>query len=462
MRAVIQPGPFSGTFRIPASKSHTIRRLLFASLAEGTSVLDHPLDSLDARSCVDLCRSFGAVVTEERGPDLPAAPGVPANPNPADGEGKRLTRLRVTGIGAGAAGGSLAVPEDVLDVGNSGTTLYLALALAALGKGTSVFTGDEQIRRRSAEPLLAALRGLGAEAYSTRNNGCAPIVVRGPWTGGRVSLSCPTSQYLSALLIAAPLAAPGTVTEIDVPLLNERPYVEMTLSYLDAQGVPYEASADRSFFRISGGASYAPMNGTVPGDFSSAAFPACAAAVTGGPVTLLGLDPTDTQGDKAVFAMLERLGCAVSWSASADGEAAVTVSRPGPLGSAELDLNDTPDALPVMAAVACYGSGETGLVNVPNARIKETDRIAVMAAELRRLGASVEELSDGLIVNGTGNLGIAPLRAGSVRGHGDHRVVMALAVAALGAEGPVQVDTAEAAAITYPGFLEILGASMLD
>lgn len=473
MQALIRPGRFSGTFRIPASKSHTIRRLLFAALGEGTSILDHPLDSLDARSCVAVCRAFGAQVEEVRAPDprgeavplgSPGKPSLPANANPLGSDGKRLVRWLVTGVGLGKPGNQLAVPDNVIDVGNSGTTLYLALAMAALGSGTAVFTGDEQIRRRSAEPLLQALKGLGAQAFSTKGDGCAPIVVRGPWKGGRVRIPCPTSQYLSALLIAAPLAPAGTVTELEVPLLNERPYVEMTLSYLDTQGVPYEAAEDRSFFRIPGGSVYRPLNGTVPADFSSAAFPACAAAITGGPATLLGLDPRDTQGDKVVFLILEKMGCQVAWSDEGPAERAVTVSRAGPLIGTDLDLNATPDALPALAAVACYARGETGLINVPNARIKETDRISVMAQELRTLGALVEELSDGLIINGPvlDNPDQKPLKGGSVHGHGDHRVVMALSVAALGAAKPVTIDTAESAAVTYPGFLELLNAEFTE
>ena len=472
MRAVISPHRFEGVYRVPASKSHTIRRLLIASLAEGTSILEDPLDSLDARSCVQVCRAFGATIEEVReapggsatdaGATGPAggapAGGAPAgggSANPVGADGKRLARWIVTGVGAGSGGGKLRTPEDVVDVGNSGTTLYLALALAALGDGLTVFTGDEQIRRRSAGNLLGALTVLGARAESTRSNGCAPLVVGGPWRGGRARLECPTSQYLSAILLAAPLAAAGTITELDIPLLNERPYVEMTLAYLDAQGVSYEASADRSFFRIPGGARYKPVNGLVGGDFSSAAFPACAAAISGGTVTLLGLDPEDTQGDKAVFEMLTRMGCGVEWKRGDEG-GTVTVSRAGELVGADLDLNATPDALPSLAAVACYARGETGLLNVANARIKETDRIAVMAAELRSLGASIEELPDGLVVRGG-----RQLRGGMVDGHDDHRVVMALAIAALGASGPIGIDTAESAAVTYPGFLELLRAGIL-
>ncbi|GHV88076.1 3-phosphoshikimate 1-carboxyvinyltransferase [Spirochaetia bacterium] len=475
MRAIITPHRFAGTVRVPASKSHTIRRLLIAALAEGVSEIEYPLDSLDARSCVTVCRALGAEIIEHRTADAQCA-------NTPDAAGRKLVRWTVKGVGpkvrgAGSAGHTLARPAAPLDVGNSGTTLFLALAAAALGTGPVTFTGDEQIRRRSALPLLEALAGLGVTVESA-DKGCAPITVRGPWKGGRVSLPCPTSQYLSALLLAAPLAPAGTITEIDVPLLNERPYIELTLSYLDAQGRSplYETNADFSRFRIAGGAAYRPVNGPVSGDFSSAAFPACAAAISGGAVTLLGLDPADHQGDKAVFDVLKQMGCDVTWTRrpsgrepQTSGPAAraectgweLTVSRTGPLHGCSLDLNATPDLLPAIAAVAAFAEGETALVNVAHARIKETDRIAVMAAELGKLGADIEERPDGLIIRGKADGGPA-LRGGAVAGHGDHRVVMALAAAALGAAGPVEIDSAESADVTYPGFLELLSAAILN
>lgn len=441
MYGIIKPHRITGTIPIPASKSHTIRRLFMAALGEGVSEIEHPLDSLDSRSCLAVCRALGAVI--EVHPALHA---------------DRQSVWRVQGIGSGAAGGTGNVPDKPLDVGNSGTTLFLALAAAALRKEPVTFTGDAQIRRRSAAPLLQALAGLGIQV-SSAPQGCAPITVQGPWKGGKVSLPCPTSQYLSALLLAAPLAPAGTCTEIEVPLLNEKPYIEMTLSYLDAQQVVYEAAQDCSWFRIRGGASYRPLNGPVPGDFSSAAFPACAGAITGGPVTLLGLDPEDKQGDKAFFTMLQDLGAKVIWEKHNDTWM-VTVSRTGPLKAGRFDLNATPDLLPIMAVIASYTDGETTLVNVAHARIKETDRIAVMAEELGKLGVWTEELPDGLRIRGTcAAAGTFPvLRGGRVDGHGDHRVVMALAVAALGAEAPVEIQGVEAADVTYPGFLLRLGA----
>jgi 3-phosphoshikimate 1-carboxyvinyltransferase len=419
-----------------------------AALGEGVSEIAYPLDSLDARSCLEVCRALGAVIE--------VSPALQADP-----QGAGVVRWLVRGIGVGAAGGTFKAPDKPLDVGNSGTTLFLALAAAALGKEPITFTGDAQIRHRSAAPLLQALSGIGIRVSSTPQ-GCAPITVQGPWKGGRVSLPCPTSQYLSAVLLAAPLAPEGTCTEIAVPLLNEKPYIAMTLAYLDAQQVAYEAAADYSWFRVSGGASYRPLNGPVPGDFSSAAFPACAGVITGGPVKLLGLDPEDTQGDKAFFAMLHELGAEVHWEKRLDTWL-VQVARTGSLKAGTFDLNATPDILPIMAVIAAYAEGESALVNVAHARIKETDRLSVMALELRKLGVWTEERPDGLLIRGgaASSGGFPVLRGGTVDGHGDHRVVMALAVAALGAEGPVEISGVEAADVTYPGFLSLLAYTPL-
>jgi 3-phosphoshikimate 1-carboxyvinyltransferase len=448
MRARITPHTFSGTVRIPASKSHTIRQLLIASLAGGDSEIIAPLDSLDTRSCADACRAFGAIVTERRTSD-------PQCPNPPADDGTRLAAYAVRGNNGFKSGDR----HRSIDVGNSGTTLYLALAAAGLDSEPFEFTGDEQIQRRSAAPLLEALAGLGIRAVSANGNGCAPIIIQGPWKGGRVTLPCPTSQYLSAILLAAPLAPAGVVTEIDVPLLNERPYIEMTLSYLDAQGIPWKAEPDFSRLVIRGGAAWKPFARSVPGDFSSAAFPACAAAISGGAVTILGLDPNDLQGDKFFLEILTGMGCTVQWEQipgkTEAPEYRLTVSRSCPLRGGSFDLNATPDLLPAAAVTAAFAEGDTALVNVAHARIKETDRIAVMAAELAKLGVRSTERPDGLIVHGGG---MASITGGSIDGHGDHRIVMAFAAAALAAKAPVVIDSAESAAVTYPGFLELLQA----
>jgi 3-phosphoshikimate 1-carboxyvinyltransferase len=196
---------------------------------------------------------------------------------------------------------------------------------------------------------------------------------------------------------------------------------------------------------VPGGQRYPAFERAIPGDFSSATFFLAAAAVTGSELFLRGLDMSDTQGDKAVVGMMEAMGCTVR--VERDG---LRIAGPERLRGGTFDLNATPDALPAMAVAGSVAEGETRLVNVPQARIKETDRLSMMARELARLGAAVEELPDGLIIRGGG------LRGADVSGHGDHRVVMALAVAGLAAEGETTVDTAEAAAVTFPEFADLL------
>lgn len=446
-------GQFSGLIRVPPSKSHTIRALIIASLANGVSEIRYPLDSLDISSCVNACRVLGAEITEKRSTE-------PLCPNPPASDGTKLCAYTVKG-NAGFKDAIVAVEkgEGFFDVGNSGTTLFFAMAAAAISPQKFRITGDEQIQKRSAAPLLEALCAFGAKAESVLHNGCAPLLIQGPLKGGKARLSCPTSQYLSALLIAAPLAPAGTLATIEVPLLNERPYVEMTLAWLNSQGIPWQASGDFSYFAIPGGASWSAFNRAIPGDFSSAAFPAAAAAISGGKVTIVGLDPDDAQGDKYFLKMLAQMGCTVEWEKTGNcgGEWAVNVSRNGPMHGGTFDLNATPDLLPAAAVCAAFASGDTALVNVAHARIKETDRIAAMAKELAKLGVNCTEKPDALVVHGTGGkfsgLGCP---ACVIDSQGDHRIAMAFAAAAQGLPAPIEIEGAECADVSYPGFWELV------
>ncbi len=226
MKLIVKKSKLSGAVEIPGSKSHTIRAVAIASLAKGKSVIKKPLSALDTLASVDAYRLLGAHV------DI------------AD-------EWVVEGIS-----GLPVIPENVIDVGNSGTTLYIAMGSSALVNGVSVFTGDEQIRRRPAQPLIDALNQLGAKVESTRGNGMAPITIKGPIRGGFVRLNCSkTSQYLTSLLVNCPLA--GGDTEIEAVDLVEKPYIQMTLSWLLEQGVKVEHEDFRKFF-ISGNQNYKP------------------------------------------------------------------------------------------------------------------------------------------------------------------------------------------------------------
>jgi 3-phosphoshikimate 1-carboxyvinyltransferase len=415
---IITPSKLEGSIAIPGSKSHTIRALVFGLLAGGESVIASPLDSSDTRSCLAMARSFGAEVAE-------------------DDDAWRI----------GGLGGRIPAPDDVIDVGNSGTTLYIGMGVAALAEGRTVFTGDAQIRSRPAEGLIEALVSLGGEAFSTRGNGMPPLVVGGRLRGGRARIEAVTSQYLSSLLIAAPLAEGDTV--IEVPLLNEKPYVTMTLTWLDRLGIRYEHDEYRSFM-IPGSQACSGFRARIPGDFSSATFFAVAAAVTASELILEGLDWNDTQGDREALSILDEMGAAIEI-----GEGRIRI-KGGSLKGGTFDLNAIPDALPALAVAGCLAEGETRLVNVPQARLKETDRIRVMREELSKMGADIKELPDGLVIRG------GTLRGARVNGRHDHRAVMALAVAGLAARGDTVVETAESAAVTFPGFRDLMASIGAD
>jgi len=317
---------------------------------------------------------------------------------------------------------------------------------------------------------MDALNNLGTKCTSLKNNGKVPVEVTGKLTGGKTTIAATTSQYLSSLLLCAPLASKDI--EIDVTLLNEPGYVQMTLDWLDKQQIEYEITDLHGFatdftdlicgnrrkeselicvFKIKGNQSYKAFDATIPADFSSATFFLCAAAMSAEEVTLLGLDFADSQPDKAVVDYLKAMGADISI-----GPNLVTL-KAATLKGAELDMNKTPDALPAMAVTAAFAEGTTKLLNVPQARSKETDRIKCMAEELKKMDVDIEELPDGLIIGGS-----RPKPA-ELHGWADHRIVMALSLAGLNLDGQCTIDTAEAIAVTFPNYVELMkgiGANM--
>ena len=405
---------------MPASKSHTIRAVAIASLAKGESIIRNPLISNDTEAAVACYRALGAKI---------------------DTSDSKLWKVSGTD-------GHIITPKETIDVGNSGTTLRIAMGTSSLQGGKTIFTGDEQIQSRPVGALMDALADLGAKCKAVKNNGKAPVEITGKITGGKTSIAATTSQYLSSLLLCTPLASGDT--EIDVTLLNEPGYVQMTLDWLDKQGIDYENEGFRKF-KIRGNQKYKAFDETIPADFSSATFFFCAAALAGDEVRLSGLDFSDSQPDKAVVDYLKAMG------ADIDIEAASVTIKASPLKGAVIDMNKTPDALPAMAVTAAFAEGTTELVNVPQARSKETDRIKCTAEELKKMSIDVEELPDGLIIRGS-----RP-EAAQLHGWGDHRIVMALSLAAMAIEGQCIIDTAEAMSVTFPDYVELMksiGADM--
>lgn len=422
MNLMASKSALKGSVAIPGSKSHTIRAVAIASLAEGTSNIANPLISSDALSAVECYRALGADI-DTKNPENWVIKGT---------------------------AGKVKAPDSVINVGNSGTTLRIAMASAALAEpGKDItFTGDEQIQSRPLGALITSLNDLGASALSVKGNDMAPVKISGRLKGGKTTLKCITSQYLSSLLLAAPLAENDT--DIEITLLNEPDYVQMTIDWMDKQGIKYENN-DFKNLHISGRQKYTAFNSAVPADFSSATFFLCAGAILDADITLKGLDFTDSQPDKAVADYLKGMGADITIN-----EQGVHVKK-SELHGTEIDMNRTPDALPAMAVTAAFAKTPTKLYNVAQARCKETDRIACMAKELTKLGISVDELPDGLIIY-PGE--ISPT---FLEGYGDHRIVMALSLAAMAVEGSSTISTAEAIDVTFPEFVTLmksLGADM--
>ena len=412
MFLTIQPSSINGSIGVPGSKSHTIRGVICGILAEGKSILKFPLESDDTKAAIGAAKALGAGVE------------------------KFADHWEITGCG-----GIFRDPGKTIDMLNSGTSLRLFFSAGARQNFPITFDGDSSLRTRKMATLIQTLESLGCRC--TSQNGKCPVSICGPVKSGKAAVDGESSQFLSSLLFALPFA--DGEFDLELPFLNEKPYVGITLSWLDFLGIKYEVSEDWLHWHIKGNQKINAFERAIPADFSTAAFPLAAGVLAGGTLELTNLDFNDCQGDKAVFEYFKNMGAQMEYGNT------LTIHGGAPLRPGVFDLNATPDALPVMAVAAAFAKGETRLINAPQARIKETDRIAVMAQELTKMGVAAEELPDGLVKGST-----------ELDSHGDHRIVMSLAVAALAAEGSSVIKDAECAGVTYPGFFETFKALGAD
>jgi len=338
------------------------------------------------------------------------------------------------------------VPDDVINVENSGTTLrFMTSAFSLAQEGYVVLTGDSSIRRRPMQPLLDTLGQLGVQAWSSRGNGCAPVVVKaGGMRGGKASIRGDvSSQFVSSLLISSPMAEIDTTLHV-VDAVS-RPYIEMTLRLAEHFGVKVTKNG-YSEFEVSSGQEYRAADFSVPADFSSASFIVAAVAMVGGRVRIDNLDASLPQGDAHIAEIARLMGAKVD-----EEKGALVVASDGEkLHGGRFDLGDTPDLLPVVAALALRCDSPVEIVGTAHARFKETDRIAIVARELSKLGVNVKEREDGLkILPQKGKLQAAPMDA-----HDDHRMFMAFSLASMLIPGGAPVVGAESLDVSYPTFLE--------
>lgn len=424
MKFVINPSKLSGQARIPGNKSGTARGVIFGSLASETTTLLNPLTNLDSYSIIKMMTALGAKID-------------------TSDDSKWIIE---------GTGGKLNVPSCVLDAENSGTGFYFMLALCGLIPGYSVLTGDYQICYRKAQPMIDAINQLGGTAFSTRGTGTAPVVVKGPFKGGEISLPGVNSQWMTPFLCACALAEGDTlIHETD---LLERPYVDMTIGMLKLAGIEVENRNYEDFF-IRGRQHFKPFTYTLPGDWGSSGYPLIATAITkGSKVTFNGLDLGDYAGEKAFIQILKDMGAPVD--VIDNGKGGITIEGGHELHGIEIDCSGTPDAVPILSVLGCYAKGKTVLKNIGACRLKETDRAKSIREELEKMGAKFDETEDTLTIYHS------KLHGAKLSGHHDHRIVMASSVAALIAEGQSEVDNAEYAAVSFPNFFELLTSINAD
>ncbi len=357
-------------------------------------------------------------------------------------------RVEVMGGTVELDGSVMQTPRVVIDSANSGTTLRIMTAVAALLRGTTRITGDESLRRRPMGPLLGALQQLGARCRSEQ--GKPPVEVSGPLTGTRAVLPGDvSSQFITGLLISCPLKAEATELHIAPPRKSQG-YVDLTLAMQARLGIKAEAASWG--YHIPGGQAYRGSSFTVPGDYSSAAFPLVAGAIAGGPVTVRGLESSSLQADARVVEILRDFGARVEV-----GGGEVTASA-GPLTGQRVDVSETPDLFPILAVLASRAEGRSHLFGGEPLRYKESDRIVTTVRFLKQMGAEIAERPDGCVIEGGG-----PLEGALVDCEGDHRILMASAVAGLVASGETLINHPRCFEVSYPAFLDdlkVLGAEV--
>ena len=407
-----------GTINLPGSKSVSNRALLLAALANGTTVLSNLLDSDDVRHMLNALKALGVqhALSDDR------------------------TRCEVTGNG-----GALHSAEALeLFLGNAGTAMRPLAAALCLGSNDIVLTGEPRMKERPIGHLVDALRQGGAQIDYLEQENYPPLRLRGGFTGGNVEVDgSVSSQFLTALLMTAPLAPNDTVISIKGDLVS-KPYIDITLHLMKTFGVEVENQSYQRFV-VRGGQQYqSPGHYLVEGDASSASYFLAAGAIKGGTVKVTGIGRNSVQGDIRFADVLEKMGAVVTW-----GDDFISCTH-GALTAIDMDMNHIPDAAMTIATAALFAKGTTTLRNIYNWRVKETDRLFAMATELRKVGAVVEEGEDYIRVTPPAKLQFAEIGT-----YNDHRMAMCFSLVAL-SDTPVTILDPKCTAKTFPDYFEQL------
>ncbi len=410
----------SGSITLPGSKSLSNRVLLLAMLSEGETFIENLLDSDDVRRMIDALAKLKISYEENR-------------PN---------KKIRVKG-----EGGRIPVDEAELFLGNAGTAIRPLTAALTLGHGRFVLDGIERMRERPIQDLLDGLNQLGAQVRSIDNTGCPPVeIIANGLPGGVTKLSgAISSQYLSAILLASPYAQTPVEIRIKDHLVSI-PYVEMTIRLMNRFGVNVDVSEDFKNFHINAPQSYkSPKTYFVEGDASSASYFLAGAAITGGTVTVIGCGTDSLQGDAQFAKIMEMMGAEVQWEPNQ-----ITVRGSGNLRGIDVDMNEMPDAAMTLAVAALFAEGTTAIRNIYNWRLKETERLQAVSSELKKLGATIEEGEDYIIIEPPKQLLPAEIAT-----YDDHRMAMAFSLAACGGV-PITILDPSCVSKTFPDYFDQL------
>jgi 3-phosphoshikimate 1-carboxyvinyltransferase len=408
-------GPVCGSIRPPGSKSLTNRALIVAALAEGQSRLTGLLDSTDTQVMLESLRRLGIEVRHDEAGCVADVMGCSGKPSST---------------------------EANLWLENSGTSIRFLTALCTLGNGTFHLDGNERMRQRPIRDLVDALNTLGADVTFELQTDCPPVVIKANGlAGGAASVAGNiSSQYLSALLMTVPGAQSAVELQIEGELVS-KPYVEMTLAVMSAFGCHVAADQPGSY-RVEP-QPYRAREYDIEPDASAASYFFATAAITGGEVTIEGLSRDSLQGDIGFVDVLEQMGCRVVRKSDS-----ITVQG-SKLHGIDVDMNAVSDTAQTLAAVAVFAEGATRLRNVAHIRHKETDRIAAVATELRRLEIEVEEHADGLTIHPS------PIQAATIQTYDDHRMAMSFALIGLRVPG-IRIADPGCTAKTYPHYFDDL------
>ncbi len=405
-----------GNVICPPSKSYTHRAIFISSLANGDSHIINPLLSRDTIATIDACKAFGVkIIRTDQG-------------------------LFVSG------NRTLKIPDDVINVENSGTTMRFVTAISALLKnGHVIITGDDSIRKRPMGPLLSALKQLGVHSYSATDNDKAPIIVQGGGIkGNHISIDGSiSSQFISGILIAGACTESGISLNVTGKQVS-RSYIESTLNVMNKFGARVRKSSDYRNYKIFYNR-YIPTTFAIPGDFSTAALLLSAGTLAGGEITVTNLDFSLPQGDSKILDILKKIGAVISINKK---NGTVKTMGTGDLNGGEFDLSDTPDLLPVVAILSLKSINPVRIYGVSHTRYKETDRLKIIASEFRKFGVKTKILPDEITI-------VSPkkLKNAHINSHGDHRLFMSFVIASMMTEKSI-VDGVESVDVSYPSFIQ--------